>query len=57
MTNGDWVRSMNNEDLAQFIVKMMTVVEGRKIDRENACLNLVAMLYKERKEEGDLNGK
>jgi len=51
MTNGDWVRSMSNEELAQFIVKMMTVVEGRKFDRENACLNLVAMLYKERKED------
>ncbi len=57
MTNGDWVRSMSNEELAQFIVKMMTVVEGRKFDRENAYLHLVAMLYKERKEEGDLNGK
>ena len=51
MTNGYWVRSITNEELAQFIVKMMTVVEGRKFDRENACLNLVAMLYKERKED------
>ena len=42
---------MSNEDLAQFIVKLMTVAEGRKFDRENACLNFVAMLYKERKED------
>ena len=51
MTNGDWVRSMSNEELAQFIVKMMMVVEGKRFNKESICLNLVAMLYKERKED------